>query len=135
MDIVQKNYVETPEAKELIYGAIRGMLGALDPHSSFLTPDEFKELQIETKGKFGGVGIEITIKDGWISVVSPIEDTPAYKAGIKPGDKIIKINGKSTKNMTLMKAVKLIRGKKGTKVTLTSNPYYLERRIYRSKRF
>jgi len=119
LDIVQHSYVETPKSKELIYGAIKGMLNALDPHSSFLTPDEFKELQIETKGEFGGVGIEITIKDGWLTVVSPIEDTPAYKVGIKAGDKIIKINGKPTKDMSLTEAVKLIRGPKGTKVTLT----------------
>ncbi|MCD6319424.1 MAG: S41 family peptidase [Candidatus Desulfofervidaceae bacterium] len=119
LDIVQHSYVETPKSKDLIYGAIKGMLNALDPHSSFLTPDEFKELQIETKGEFGGVGIEITIKDGWLTVVSPIEDTPAYKAGIKAGDKIVKINGKPTKDMNLTEAVKLIRGPKGTKVTLT----------------
>lgn len=119
LDIVQHSYVKTPDSKALIYGAIKGMLNALDPHSSFLTPDEFKELQIETKGEFGGVGIEITIKDGWLTVVSPIEDTPAYKAGIKAGDKIVKINGKPTKDMNLTEAVKLIRGPKGTKVTLT----------------
>jgi len=119
LDIIQKSYVETPKSKELIYGAIKGMLNALDPHSSFLTPEEFKELQIETKGEFGGVGIEITIKDGWLTVVSPIEDTPAYQAGIKAGDRIVKIDGKPTKNMTLTEAVKLIRGEKGTKVILT----------------
>ena len=119
LDIVQKSYVKSPSSKELIYGAIKGMLNSLDPHSSFLTPDEFKELQIETKGKFGGVGIEITVREGWLTVVSPIEDTPAYKAGLKPGDKIIKINNKPTKNMSLNEAVKLIRGPEGTKVTLT----------------
>ncbi len=119
LDIIQRNYVKEPNSKELIYGAIKGMLNALDPHSSFLTPDDFKELQIETKGEFGGVGIEITIKDGWLTVVSPIEDTPAYKAGIKAGDRIVKIDGKLTKDMSLTEAVKLIRGPKGTKVTLT----------------
>ena len=119
LDIIQRNYVKEPDPKELIHGAIKGMLNVLDPHSSYLSPDDFKELQIETKGKFGGVGIEITIKDGWLTVVSPIEDTPAYEAGIKAGDKIVKIDGKSTKDMSMMEAVKLIRGPKGTKVTLT----------------
>ncbi len=119
LDIVQKSYVEEVNPKDLIYGAIRGMLGSLDPHSSFMTPDDYKELQIETKGSFTGIGIEITIKDGILTVVSPIEGTPAYRAGIKAGDKIIKINGKPTKNMSLFEAVKLLRGPKGTKVTIS----------------
>lgn len=116
---IEKNYVESVDPKKLIYGAIRGMVRTLDPHSSFMTKDEYKELIIETKGKFTGVGIEITIKDNVLTVVAPIEGTPAYKAGIKAGDKIIKIDDKSTKDMTLMDAVKHIRGPKGTKVKLT----------------
>ena len=119
LDMVQRNYVEEVPAQKLIYGAIDGMLHSLDPHSSFMKPDEYKELQIETKGSFSGIGIEITIKDGVLTVVSPIEGTPAYKAGLKANDKIIKINGKSTKNITLMQAVKQLRGKKGTKVTIS----------------
>jgi len=119
MGIVQKNYVKEVTDKELIQGAINGMLQSLDPHSSFLTEEMFKELQVETKGEFGGLGIEITLDSGVLTVVSPIEDTPAFKAGIKPGDKIIKINGESTKNITLLKAVKLMRGPKGSKVTIT----------------
>ena len=119
LDMVKRNYVEEVSAQKLIYGAIDGMLHSLDPHSSFLKPDEYKELQIETKGSFSGIGIEITIKDGVLTVVSPIEGTPAYRAGLKANDKIIKINGKSTKNITLMQAVKKLRGKKGTKVTIS----------------
>jgi carboxyl-terminal processing protease len=119
MSIVQKNYVKDVTDKELIQGAINGMLQSLDPHSSFLTEEMFKELQVETEGKFGGLGIEITLENGVLTIVSPIEDTPAYKAGLKPGDKIIKINGESTKNITLLKAVKLMRGAPGTKVTVT----------------
>jgi len=119
MGIVQKNYVKEVPDKELIQGAINGMLQSLDPHSSFLTEDLFKELQVETKGEFGGLGIEITLENGVLTIVSPIEDTPAYKAGLKPGDKIIKINGETTKNITLMNAVKQMRGPKGTKVTIT----------------
>ena len=116
---IEKNYVEPVDPKKLIYGAIKGMVKTLDPHSSFMTKDEYKELMIETKGKFTGVGIEITIKDNFLTVVAPIEGTPAYKAGIKPGDKIIKIDDEPTKDMTLMDAVKRIRGPKGTKVKLT----------------
>ncbi len=119
MGIVQKNYVKEVSDKDLIQGAINGMLQSLDPHSSFLTEDMFKELQVETKGEFGGLGIEITLENGILTIVSPIEDTPAFKAGLKPGDKIIKINGESTKNITLLKAVKLMRGREGTKVTIT----------------
>lgn len=119
MGIVQKNYVKEVSDKELIQGAINGMLQALDPHSSFLTEELFKELQVETKGEFGGLGIEITLENGILTIVSPIEDTPAFKAGLKPGDKIIKIDGESTKNITLMKAVKKMRGQPGTKVTVT----------------
>ncbi len=119
LDLVERNYVEPVTAKKLIYGAIQGMLSSLDPHSAFMKPEDFKELQVETKGKFTGIGIEITIKDGVLTVVSPIEGTPAFRAGIRANDKILKINGKSTKNMTLIQAVKLLRGPKGTKVTIS----------------
>ena len=115
---IQKKYVEEKDSKELIYGAIRGMMNTLDPHSSFLSPEEFKELEIETSGIFSGIGIEITLKDGVLTVVSPIEGSPADKAGLSPGDKILQIDEKNTKNMTLNDAVRLIRGQKGTKVTL-----------------
>ena len=116
---IEKNYVEPIHPRKLIYGAIRGMVKTLDPHSSFMTKDEYQELMVETKGSFTGVGIEITIKDDMLTVVAPIEGSPAYKAGIKAGDKIIKIDDKSAKDMTLMDAVKNIRGPKGTKVKLT----------------
>ena len=119
LSIVEKNYVETVDDKKLIEGAINGMLSSLDPHSNYLDPDTFKEMQVETKGSFGGLGIEITIKDGYVTVVSPIEGTPAYRVGIQPGDKIVKIEGKSTKNMTLIDAVKMMRGPKGSKITIT----------------
>jgi len=116
---IEKKYVEEEDSEKLIYGAIRGMVKVLDPHSAFLSPEEYKELHIETKGEFGGIGIEITLKEGILTVVSPIEDTPAYRAGIKAGDKIIKIDGKVTKDMSLLDAVKLIRGPRGEKVVLT----------------
>jgi carboxyl-terminal processing protease len=115
---IQKKYVEEKDPKELIYGAIRGMMSTLDPHSTFLTPEELKELEIETTGKFSGIGIEITLKDGVLTVVSPIEGSPADRAGLAPGDKILQIDEKSTKNMTLNEAVRMIRGPKGTKVQL-----------------
>src|SRR5579883_3360754 len=117
--IVQKNYVEPVSTKQLINGAITGMLASLDPHSAYLTPELYKDLQIETRGSFGGLGIEITIKNGVLTVVSPIEDTPAYRAGIKPNDQIIKIDNNFTKDMTLTDAVKAMRGPKGSKITLT----------------
>jgi carboxyl-terminal processing protease len=116
---IEKSYVEPEDPQKLIYGAIKGMVQSLDPHSSFLTKEEHQELLIETKGTFSGVGIEITVRDSFLTVVSPIEGTPAYKAGIQAGDKIIKIDGKVTADMTLPEAVKSIRGEKGTKVNLT----------------
>src|SRR5271154_3845613 len=102
--IVQKNYVEPVSTKQLINGAITGMLASLDPHSAYLTPDLYKDLQVETRGSFGGLGIEITIKNSMLTVVAPIEDTPAYKAGIKANDQIVKINSDFTKDMTLTDA-------------------------------
>lgn len=116
---IQKNYVEEIDTQEVIDGAIKGMLITLDPHSSFMKPDDFKEMQVETKGSFSGIGIEITIKDSILTVVSPIEDTPAFKVGLKAGDMIIKINGQATKDMSLMDAVKKLRGIKGTEVTVS----------------
>ena len=116
---IERKYVEKKPPQELITSAIKGMVSSLDPHSSYLTPDEYKDLQVETKGSFFGVGIEITMRDGVLTVVSPIEGTPAYQAGVKAGDRIIKIDGKLTKGMSLMKAVKSIRGAKGSKVVLT----------------
>jgi carboxyl-terminal processing protease len=119
LSIVQKNYVDDVDTKTLIEGAINGMLAALDPHSAYLTPDLYKELQVDTKGSFGGLGIEITNRNGVLTVVSPIEDTPAYRAGVKAGDMIMKIDGEFTKDLTLVDAVKKMRGPKDTKVTLT----------------
>jgi carboxyl-terminal processing protease len=119
LGFVQKDYVEETNSKDLVYGAIKGMLETLDPHSAFMPPNMYKEMQEETKGRFEGLGIEITIKDGVLTVVSPIEDTPAFRAGILAGDQILKIDGESTKNLTLMDSVKRLRGPKGTKVTIT----------------
>ncbi len=119
MSIIKKSYVEEVDTKKLIYGAINGMLSSLDPHSSFMPPDTYKEMKIDTKGAFGGLGIEISIKDSVLTVISPIEDTPAFKAGIKPGDMILKIDDKFTKDLNINDAVKRMRGVKGTKVILT----------------
>jgi carboxyl-terminal processing protease len=119
LSIVKKNYVEEVETKNLVNGAINGMLNGLDPHSAYLTPDLYKELQMDTQGRFGGLGIEITVKGGILTVVSPIEDTPAAKAGIKPGDQIFKIEEEFTKDMTMVDAVKKMRGPKGTKITIS----------------
>jgi carboxyl-terminal processing protease len=117
--IVQKNYVEPVTTKKLIDGAISGMLASLDPHSAYLTPDLYRDLEVETRGSFGGLGIEITIKNGALTVVAPIEDTPAYHAGIKAGDQIIKIDDDFTKDMSLTDAVKRMRGPKGSQIKLT----------------
>ena len=119
LDIVKENYVQKVESDELIEGAISGMLRTLDPHSSYLDPDAYKELQVETKGSFGGIGIEITVRDGVLTVVSPLEGTPAYELGIQAGDQILRVDGEPTKEMTLMEAVKKMRGPKGTNVVLT----------------
>ncbi len=119
LSLIQRNYVEEVDTQKMIDGAIRGMLATLDPHSSYMKPDDFKELQVETKGSFSGIGIEITIKDNILTVVSPIEGTPAFKKGIKAGDKIIKIEGEITNDMSLMDAVKRLRGTKGSKVTIS----------------
>jgi carboxyl-terminal processing protease len=119
MSIVQKNYVDDVPTKKLVEGAINGMLVALDPHSAYLTPELYKELQVDTKGSFGGLGIEITNRNGVLTIVSPIEDTPAYRAGLKPGDIIVKIDGEFTKDMSLVEAVKRMRGPRDTKVRLT----------------
>ncbi len=118
ISIVQNNYVEEVDPQKIIYGAIRGMLSSLDPHSSFLTPDMFKEMEVETKGAFGGLGIEIGIRNGILTIISPIEDTPAYRAGLKAGDKIVKIEDEPTKDMSIMEAVKRLRGEPGTQVTI-----------------
>jgi carboxyl-terminal processing protease len=117
--IVKRNYVEEVDTKKLIQGAINGMLASLDPHSSYMPPEAYKEMKIDTKGSFGGLGIEISIKDGMLTIISPIEDTPAFKAGLKSGDQILKIDDHFTKDLSIMEAVKRMRGAKGSKVTLT----------------
>ena len=119
IEIVEKNYVDPVDTKELIQNAIQGMVGGLDPHSSFLPPEAFEELQIGTKGEFGGIGIVITMNHGLLTVISPIEGTPAHRAGIKAQDIIVKVDGESTKDMMLWEAVKKMRGKKGAPVVIT----------------
>lgn len=117
---IKTDYVERVEDKKLIEDAIHGMLSRLDPHSAFLDKQSFNEMRIGTEGQFGGLGIEVTMEDGFVKVVSPIEDTPAAKAGIKAGDLIIRIDGEAVKGMLLNDAVKLMRGKPGTTITLTA---------------
>lgn len=117
ISIVEKQYVDEVESKKLIENAIQGMVGSLDPHSSLLTPESYKELQIDTQGEFTGIGIHVTMRDNLVTVISPIEGTPAYKGGIKAGDKIVKVDGVTTDN--LRDAVKRMRGPKGTDVVVT----------------
>lgn len=119
LSIVKKHYVEEVKTKDLVYAAIKGMLNSLDPHSSFMPPEAYKELQVETKGEFGGLGIQIGVKDAMLTVIAPIEDTPAFKAGIKAGDKIAKINNESTKDMSLQDAVSKMRGAPKTSITIS----------------
>jgi carboxyl-terminal processing protease len=118
LTMVKKNYVEEVKTRDLVYGAIKGMLSSLDPHSSFLNPESYKEMQAETRGEFGGIGIQIGVKEGMLTVIAPIEDTPAYRAGIKAGDKIIKINSEATREMSLHDAVSKMRGAPKTSVTI-----------------
>jgi carboxyl-terminal processing protease len=119
LGIIEKTYVEDVPPEKLIEGAIRGMVSVLDPHSAYLTKEGYKEMQISTTGSFGGLGIEVGIRDNVLTVISPIEGKPAFNAGILPGDKIIKIDGKTTLEMGLEDAVNLLRGPKGTSVRLT----------------
>src|SRR5437868_1552604 len=116
---IKTNYVEPVEDKKLMTEAINGMLTGLDPHSAYLDAEAFKELQVGTQGQFGGLGIEVGMEDGFVKVVSPIEDTPAFRAGIKPGDLIIKLDETPVKGMSLNDAVKKMRGKPNTSITLT----------------
>ncbi|MFZ1343300.1 S41 family peptidase [Thiothrix eikelboomii] len=115
---VKQDYVETPDSKEMINNAIRGMLTGLDPHSDYLDEESFKELQVGTSGEFGGLGIEVGMEDGFVKVISPIDDTPAQKAGLMAGDLIIRLDEAPVKGLTLNDAVKLMRGKPGTKIDL-----------------
>jgi len=116
---IQADYVEEKAPRDLIYGSLKGMLSTLDPHSQFLNPDEYKELKTETEGKFGGLGIEISIRDGLLTIITPIDGTPAWKAGIKAGDRIVKIEDELTKDITLSEAVKKLRGKPKTDISIT----------------
>ncbi|MCP4624129.1 MAG: S41 family peptidase [bacterium] len=117
IELIQREYVDEVDTKELIQKAIQGMVHSLDPHSSLLPLEDYEDLQIDTKGKFTGIGIHITMQDGFVTVISPIEDTPAYRAGIKARDRIIKVDGKSAND--LREAVKMMRGPKGTTVAVT----------------
>jgi carboxyl-terminal processing protease len=117
IELVQKEYVDEVDTKDLIQKAIQGMVQGLDPHSSLLPPDAYEDLQIDTKGKFTGIGIHITLQNGFVTVISPIEDTPAHRAGIEAGDRIIKVDGQLTKD--LREAVRMMRGPKGSKVVVT----------------
>jgi carboxyl-terminal processing protease len=119
LSVVKRDYVNDVENKKIVEGAIKGMLGTLDPHSGYLDPDFYQDLQVQTKGEFGGLGIEITIKEGLLVVVAPMEDSPAEKAGVRPGDIIVKIDGKFTKEFSLVDAVKRLRGPKGSPIQIS----------------
>lgn len=141
IEVLDQNYVDEIDEQELMQGAIRGMLASLDPHTVYLPPDSYKDFKRDTTGKYGGVGIEVTIKDGILTVVSPFDDSPAYEAGIRSGDRILKINGQSTKGMSLYESVELMRGHRGKTLELTiwhegmkkANEIKLVRRIIQIK--
>lgn len=141
LTIVKRSYVEEVTVKDLVYGAIEGMLASLDPHSGFMSPEIYKEMKVDTSGEFGGLGIEISMRDGILTIVSPIEDTPASRAGLQSGDQIIKINDAFTKDLEVMGAVHLMRGAPGTSITITimrpafeqPKPFTLEREVIKVK--
>ncbi|UXR65587.1 S41 family peptidase [Bdellovibrio bacteriovorus] len=118
LNLIQQYYVEEVNTKKLVYGAIKGMLRELDPHTNFMPPEMFKDFETETSGEFGGLGIEISIQNSILTIISPIEDAPAWEAGIKAGDKVVGIDGTSTKGMSLVEASQMMRGKKGSKIVL-----------------
>ena len=131
MDTSRRNFAGEVEPKDLIYGALKGMVGSLDDHSQFMDPEMFEEMQVDTEGKFGGLGIEITMRDKFLTIVSPLDDTPASRVGLASGDRIVKIEAEPTEQLTLMDAVKRLRGKPGTDVTITiSRPGEDEYREY-----
>lgn len=119
LDLIERNYVDSVDPQKLTTSAIEGMMKTLDPYSAYLSPERYRELEIGTSGEFGGVGMEVTVENGVLTVITPIEDTPAAKAGIKPGDQIIAIDGKSTQGMIADEAVKILRGPKGSPVRIT----------------
>ena len=119
LERVKSDYVEEVPDEELLHNAIRGMLERLDPHSAYLDADEYEEMQVNTSGRFGGLGIEVQMEDGFVKVVSPIDDTPAARAGLRAGDLIIRIDDQQVKGLTLPEAVDLMRGEEGSKVELT----------------
>lgn len=119
MRYVEENYVSQVDEENMIRGAIRGMLGTLDPHTVYMSPEIYRELKVDTSGRFDGVGIEVAIRDGWLTVVSPVKGSPADEAGIAAGDKIVKINGHPTRDLNLSEAVTMMRGKRGSRIVLT----------------
>jgi carboxyl-terminal processing protease len=129
LSIVSQSYVEEVDMKDLVYGGVKGMMSVLDPHSSFMSPDEYKEMQVETKGEFGGIGIEVSLRGGALTIVTPIEDTPAFRAGLEAGDRIVKIDDKETVDIGIIDAVKLLRGIAGTTVKLEVKRSELEERL------
>lgn len=141
LNLVQQFYVEEVDIKKLIYGGVKGMLRELDPHTSFLAPEVMKEFETETAGEFGGLGIEITIQKGVLTIISPIEDTPAWKAGIQAGDRVVEIDNESTKGMNLVEAAQRLKGKNGSKIKLTifregfdkPKPFIIERGVVKVK--
>ncbi len=141
LTIVKRSYVEEVLIKDLVYGAIEGMLASLDPHSGFMSPEIYKEMKVDTRGEFGGLGIEISLRDGVLTIIAPIEDTPASRAGLKSGDHILKIEDEYTKGMEIMEAVQLMRGVPGTSITITimrsdfekPQPFALKREVIKVK--
>jgi len=119
LSLVRSEYVDDVKSKDLMYGALKGMVQSLDKFSEFMDPESYAEMKVETEGEFGGIGIEIAIKDDLLTVIAPIEDTPAFKVGVQAGDRIVKINKDITRGITLSEAVKKLRGKAGTQVSIT----------------
>src|SRR3954468_4036204 len=119
LNLIKDNYVEEIDARKVVYGAAAGMVRVLDPFSQFLEPDAHKEMKTETEGEFGGLGIRIAIRDNFLTVITPLPGTPAYRQGVLPNDRVIKIDGESTQDITIEQAVKKLRGSPGSKVSLT----------------
>ena len=118
LSYVENNYVTHVDDQKLIYGAIKGMMDTLDPHSVFMSPEQYRQIKVDTQGEFGGVGIEVEVRNGWLTVVAPLEGTPAHRADLRPGDQIRAIDGKSTKDMPMFEAIRIMRGPRGTRISV-----------------